>query len=78
MPHSPFLAVYLVDRYGTLLSACYVSYAAACASDTSHLSMDGTCYAYSVAYPQLVSGGVSESHKSKWLVKVGVGMGVTP
>ena len=31
-----------------------------------------------VAYPQLVSGGVSESHKSKWLVKVGVSMGVTP
>ena len=23
-------------------------------------------------------GGVSESHKSKWLVKVGVSMGVTP
>ena len=29
-----------------------------------------------VVYPQLVSGGVSESHKSKWLVKVGVSMGV--
>ena len=31
-----------------------------------------------VAYPRLVSGGGSESHKYKWLVKVGVSMGVTP
>ena len=26
----------------------------------------------SVAYPELVSGGVSKSHKCKWLVKVSV------
>ena len=31
-----------------------------------------------VAYPELVSGGVSKSHKFKWLVKVGAGKGLTP
>ena len=30
-----------------------------------------------VAYPELVSGGVSKSRKFKWLVKVGVSQGVT-
>ena len=32
----------------------------------------------SVAYPKLVSGGVSESHKFKSLVKIGASKGVSP
>ena len=38
-------------------------------------------YSYSlisVAYPELVSRGVSKSRKCKWLVKVGASNGVTP
>ena len=31
-----------------------------------------------MAYPEVVSGGVSKSRKCKWLVKVGVSKGVTP
>ena len=31
-----------------------------------------------MAYPELVSRGVSKSRKLKWLVKVGEGKGVTP
>ena len=31
-----------------------------------------------MAYPELVSGGVSISHKFKWLVKVGASIGVAP
>ena len=30
-----------------------------------------------VAYPEVVSGGVSKSRKCKWLVKVGASKGVT-
>ena len=33
---------------------------------------EGLCGVVSVAYPELVSGGVSKSHKCKWLVKVSV------
>ena len=33
---------------------------------------------YSVAYPELVSRGVSERRKCKWLVMVGASNGVTP
>ena len=32
----------------------------------------------SVAYPELVSRGVSKSRKCNWLVKVGASNGVTP
>ena len=32
----------------------------------------------SVVYPELVPRGVSKSHKSNWLVKVGAGKAVTP
>ena len=31
-----------------------------------------------VAYPELISRGVSKSRKCKWLVKVGASNGVTP
>ena len=31
-----------------------------------------------MAYPELVSRGVSKSRKCKWLVKVGASNGVTP
>ena len=39
---------------------------------TAWLNGDTLYMPVAVAYPQLVSGGVSEIHKSKWLVKVGV------
>ena len=35
-------------------------------------------YKPAVAYPELVSRGVSKSRKCKWLVKIGASYGVTP
>ena len=43
------------------------------------LSVDRACEISSpVAYPELVSRGVSERRKCKWLVRVGASNGVTP
>ena len=43
----------------------------------NHVVTPLPCMLDAVAYPELVSGGVSKSGKCKWLVEVGANKGVT-